>query len=819
VWRLSAPHLRSGLAAGLFLFRRENPKIFVIQGLEFFLRECGPVCEPAWKTSKVMKNKRICGLGRLTLLALLAGIHHAAAQGMAFTYQGQLGDSGSPANGSYDLQFELFDAAAGGHQVGNTVTNPAVGVTNGLFNTTLDFGSGVFTGPSYWLQLGVRTNNPANPVAFIDLTPLQALAPVPYAIFANTASNVLGALPASQLTGTVPVTQLPAGVLVNNQTGVTLGGTFSGDGSGLTNLNAAQLMTGVIPRSLLPGFQSSNSYATLSGGFNNYALGGYSTVGGGHFNTAEAAWLNETIGGGDSNIANGQGATVGGGESNYANGSVDSTVGGGYNNFSSGAWSFVGGGDSNIANKTYSAVAGGFSNFASGDSAAIGGGSQNQAMGGGATIGGGGANIAGGVEATVGGGSANQASGDYSTVPGGRINLAGGDYSFAAGYNAQATNLGAFVWADSQDPIFASTTANQFSVRAQGGVRFVTAGAGLTLDGQTVLTNGQSGVNLSGSFNGNGAGLNNLNASQITSGTLSSAQLPPAVVLNGASAVLLGGIFDGYFVGTGSALSNLTASQITGTLSPAQLPPTVVTTADPLVALHTLVLSGNLLLPTPANIASQTVGINMNNPTAALDVNGEFAVVEGLGGVRCYLGDDGNANDVQLGSLTSGVTDISFYNPTDNKPMHISCSSISILGGADLAEPFPISTTEQTVSEGDVVVIDENHPGQLKLTDRAYDTRVAGVISGANGINPGIQMQQQGLLGGGKNVALTGRVYVQADISNGPIKPGDLLTTSSTPGRAMRVSDHGRAQGAILGKAMTALSADHGVVLVLVTLQ
>ena len=70
-----------------------------------------------------------------------------------------------------------------------------------------------------------------------------------------------------------------------------------------------------------------------------------------------------------------------------------------------------------------------------------------------------------------------------------------------------------------------------------------------------------------------------------------------------------------------------------------------------------------------------------------------------------------------------------------------------------------------------MVVIDEANPGQLKLTDRPYDTRVAGVVSGANGIHPGIQMQQQGLLEDGKNVALTGRVYVQADTSNGAINP------------------------------------------------
>ncbi len=68
-------------------------------------------------------------------------------------------------------------------------------------------------------------------------------------------------------------------------------------------------------------------------------------------------------------------------------------------------------------------------------------------------------------------------------------------------------------------------------------------------------------------------------------------------------------------------------------------------------------------------------------------------------------------------------------------------------------------------------------------------------------------------------MALTGRVYVQADTSNGAIKPGDMLTTSGTPGRAMKVSDHLRAQGAILGKAMTGLRIGNGMVLVLVTLQ
>jgi hypothetical protein len=219
-------------------------------------------------------------------------------------------------------------------------------------------------------------------------------------------------------------------------------------------------------------------------------------------------------------------------------------------------------------------------------------------------------------------------------------------------------------------------------------------------------------------------------------------------------------------------------------------------------------------------IAGSTIGINNYSPTqGTLDFNGGYIVAEGLSGVRPYIGDDGSGNDVQLGSLKSGITACACYNEADQAYMHLYCSSITIEGGADLAEPFRLSKAKQPIVAGDVVVIDKTNPGQLTLSDQPYDTRVVGVVSGANGIHPGIQMQQQGLLEGGRNVALTGRVYVQADTSNGPIEPGDMLTTSSTPGRAMKVTDHARAQGAVLGKAMGSLDKGQGMVLVVVTLQ
>jgi len=68
-------------------------------------------------------------------------------------------------------------------------------------------------------------------------------------------------------------------------------------------------------------------------------------------------------------------------------------------------------------------------------------------------------------------------------------------------------------------------------------------------------------------------------------------------------------------------------------------------------------------------------------------------------------------------------------------------------------------------------------------------------------------------------VALSGRAWVYADATRNPIMPGDLLTTSATPGYAMKVVNYQKAQGAIIGKAMTELKSGTGLVLVLVSLQ
>ena len=144
-------------------------------------------------------------------------------------------------------------------------------------------------------------------------------------------------------------------------------------------------------------------------------------------------------------------------------------------------------------------------------------------------------------------------------------------------------------------------------------------------------------------------------------------------------------------------------------------------------------------------------------------------------------------------------------------------SAVQIYGGGDLAEKF--ETSDDTPEPGTLMVIDENNPGKLKASTTAYDNKVAGIVSGAGGVNPGMVLHQEGVLDGDVEVAVVGRVYVKADASNGPIKPGDLLTTSDTPGHAMKASDASRSHGAIIGKAMTGLDEGTGLVLVLVNLQ
>ena len=110
------------------------------------------------------------------------------AQGNSFSFQGRLNDGTNPANGSYDLQFKLFDAITGGNQIGALVAKPNTVLANGVFSVTLDFGASAFNNPgSIFIEIAVKPNG--SPNAYTILGPRQQLTVVPFAVRATNATN------------------------------------------------------------------------------------------------------------------------------------------------------------------------------------------------------------------------------------------------------------------------------------------------------------------------------------------------------------------------------------------------------------------------------------------------------------------------------------------------------------------------------------------------------------------------------------------------------------------------------------------------------
>ena len=126
--------------------------------------------------------KALCSPIVPIVVLLVAGsdVRAQAPVGTAFTYQGRLNSSGQPYTGSADMQFTLYDAAAGGHIVAGPYASGNVQVKDGLFTTTVDFGAEAFNGEARWLQIGVVT--PAGGGDYIPLSPRQAIQPTPYAL-------------------------------------------------------------------------------------------------------------------------------------------------------------------------------------------------------------------------------------------------------------------------------------------------------------------------------------------------------------------------------------------------------------------------------------------------------------------------------------------------------------------------------------------------------------------------------------------------------------------------------------------------------------
>lgn len=210
-----------------------------------------------------------------------------------------------------------------------------------------------------------------------------------------------------------------------------------------------------------------------------------------------------------------------------------------------------------------------------------------------------------------------------------------------------------------------------------------------------------------------------------------------------------------------------------------------------------------------------STGVYGTSDGAGIGVYGESVAFEGVRGTSHNAGHGGvvginTTNGIAVYGISTGGGYGGFFEG------RVRVGVLEIAGGSDLAEKFNV--TEQA-APGTVMAIDVDHAGQLCIARAAYSTTVAGVVSGANRLSAGIVLPDTSTAKDAVPLAMSGRVWVKCDASTGAIKPGDLLTTSDTPGHAMKVTDHARAQGATLGKAMTALAGGRGLVLALVSLQ
>jgi hypothetical protein len=449
-----------------------------------------------------MKNKisrfPALSLAVVAMLALLnAPPSTAVAQGTAFTYQGRLNDGVNPATGIYDVRFTVYDAATVGGVVAGPLTNAATGITNGLFTVTLDFGGGVFTGPARWLEISARTNGGG---AFSTLAPRQPLTPTPYAIFAETAN-------AAGLTGTIPAADL-SGNYINPVTLNNAGNSFTGNGAGLVNVNAATL--------------------------NGLSASKFWQIGGNAGTTPGVNFLGTT----DNQELDLEVNDVLGLRVLPCSGNP-SVVGGSANSVANDCWNtIIGGGTGNsVTNDTWYTV--------------IGGGYGNQI-----------AKLSPGWypdKSVIGGGMNNTNAGYASVVPGGELNFAYGQHALAAGYCAKAMNNGTFVWADNNYANFSSTADNQFLIRASGGVGIGKNNPATALDVNGDVSAARLNIGASHTLTGSGASIaggGNNTASGLQSfiggGTINSATNSWSTVGGGAgniaggeSAVVGGGFSNG----------------------------------------------------------------------------------------------------------------------------------------------------------------------------------------------------------------------------------------------------------------------------------
>jgi len=614
-----------------------------------------------------------------------------------------------------------------------------------------------------------------------------------------TGSNMYSGVSGNVGIGTAtPLNKLDVNGVICGGTNDTVYGIYGSVLSGYGNLagNAAVDTSAIIAG----GWNNSatTKFAFVGGGYNNIVNGNYGTVAGGRYNTS---YLYATVAGGDSNTAGSSWATVSGGrynnassnyatvaggDSNTSSGFSYATVSGGHGNRAYGNYAIVGGGRSDTVEAHYGGVFSGYSNVAGnmvGDTAAtVVGGRDNSATGKYAFVGGGCENTASTNYSIIGGGYNNIASGTYAVVAGGGYNIASYAFAVVAGGDSNvAMGNWSTVGGGHLDSVEAPYGGALSGYKNRGGDSWI--------DTAAIVAGGwQNGAMAKYSFVGGGI----------------------ADTANGVLSTVTGGYrntSDSMCATVGGGASN-TASHNYATVAGGHL-----NTAN---GLRTSIGGGY------SNYASgvySTIPGGYNNTASG---NMSFAAGTNANAAHkgCFVWADSSSGSSFSSTIANQfrIRAVGGIDLTGNVAIRNTAGTIVVeLGeGLDYAEGFDVHDKGK-ISPGAVLAIDPENPGNLKISDRPYDTKVAGITAGAKKLGSGVR------LGNGQfdcDVALAGRVYCNVDATDAGVNPGDLLTTSTTPGYAMKVIDYARARGAILGKAMQKLDqGKKGQILVLVTLQ
>jgi hypothetical protein len=768
-----------------------------------------------------MSTRTRC-VGSILGTVLIIGLESAAAAAMpvgtGVAYQGQLKEDGAPANGSYVMEFRLFDAEEGGAQIGPTLlfdgqggNPPPVDVEEGLFSILLDFGASVFDGEERWLLVAVEET---------PLLPRQAVTPSPYALFSaapweTSGTDVVYSGGNVGIGTTAPTSLLDvAGMVVssgagggalrtlnpgnpgasatlgwlNNTARIRIGGSGPGATGGLDIQRGGDVSLMRIADNGAVGIGDTNPQFKLT-----VAGTVYSKSGGFRFPDGTTQVTAATGGGNSWSLTGNTGTDP---STNFV-GTIDNValnlrvndaralrlepgisspnIIGGYSGNSvadgaSGAANAGGGAflSINRINDNYGTIGGGTSNSVGVDD----GNPANQLYG---TVGGGLSNSATNLHATVGGGQTNTASGGSSTIAGGSVNLAsGGSSAIGGGFSHEATGIGATIAGGVDNTATGDKVAIGGGETNVAGAEWAVVAGGLsnTADGENAAIGGGGGNQAGGLAATIGGGSFNVadgDGAAVPGGTANRA--------NGANSLATGyrakADHDGSFVWADSTEADFVSTAPNQFLIRATSGVGIGST-DPKAPIHILSPAG-----------APPIGLNSNNNGLLLGTNGtaSYKWLQSYGGA---LSLNPQGNSVGIGT-TAPAHRLHVVNGASGQAAGFFNSTAS--SGASYGVRADASSTQGTGVEGNALTGTGATTGVRGVSVSTQGIGVSGFATGQTGATVGVYGQAISPQGTGVLAEGSSATGTALTIDNGSIRVPNAHFSSSTPAFVVTSTD------------------------------